>query len=235
MDLQIIKTDLNDILFLRALFLQECNFQVRYNACHERGWSDSYLVNIDGVNIGYGSVKGKDDLTERDAVFEFYIMPAWRKNAGTIFEKLIAVSGTTYIECQSNDLLLSFMLYEFGRNISSDVILFQDGPVTTLEITGAIFRQRMPDEHLFQHNHEPDGDYVLEVKGDIVATGGFLLHYNKPFADLYMEVREDQRQKGYGSLLIQELKKACFIFGLVPAARFNIRNKESQSTFLKRG
>ncbi len=87
------------------------------------------------------------------------------------------------------------MLYEFGQNISSDVILFKDGQVTTLEIAGATFRQRMPDEHLFQHNHEPDGDYVIEVNSEIIATGGFLLHYNKPFADLYMEVREDQRQK----------------------------------------
>ena len=235
MDLQIIKTDLNDILHLRTLFLQECNFQIRYNACHERGWSDSYMISIDGVNIGYGSVKGKDDLTNREAIFEFYVIPAWRKNASTIFEKLIAVSGTSYIECQSNDLLLSSILCEFGQNISSDVILFKDGPVTTLEIMGAVFRQRMPDEHLFEHNYEPNGDYVLEVKGDIVATGGFLLHYNKPFADLYMEVREDQRQKGYGSLVIQEVKKACFISGRVPAARCNIGNKASKATLLKGG
>ncbi|WP_426671601.1 GNAT family N-acetyltransferase [Mucilaginibacter sp. McL0603] len=235
MDLQIIETDLNNILHLRALFLQECNFQIRYNACHERGWSDSYLIDMDGTNIGYGSVKGKDDLTEREAIFEFYIMPAWRKNTSTIFEKLIAASGTTYIECQSNDLLLSSMLYEFGYNISSDVILFKDGRITTLEIAGATFRERMPDEHLFEHNHEPDGNYVLEVKDDIVATGGFLLHYNKPFADLYMEVREDQRQKGYGSLVIQELKKACFISGRVPAARCNISNKASKATLLKGG
>jgi GNAT superfamily N-acetyltransferase len=235
MDLKITKTSLNDILHLRTLFLQENNFQVRYNACHERGWSDSYLISIDGAHVGYGSVKGRDDLSEREAIFEFYLMPAWRKNSSTIFKKLSAVSGTTYIECQSNDLLLSSMLYEFGQSISSDVILFKDGPVTALEVTGATFRQRMTDEHLFQHNHEPDGDYVIEVNSEVVATGGFLLHYNKPFADLYMEVREDQRQKGYGSLLIQELKKACFISGRVPAARCNISNKASKATLLKGG
>jgi hypothetical protein len=235
MDLKITKTSLNDILHLRALFLQESNFQVRYNACHERGWSDSYLISIDGISVGYGSIKGKDDLAKREAIFEFYLMPAWRKNVSTVFEKLIATSGSTYIECQSNDLLLSSMVYEFGQDISSDVILFKDGPVTTLEVAGATFRQRMPDEHLFQHNHEPDGDYVIEVNGAVVATGGFLLHYNKPFADLYMEVREDQREKGYGSLVIQEVKKACFISGRVPAARCNISNKASKATLLKGG
>jgi hypothetical protein len=235
MDLQITKTDLNDILHLRALFLQENNFQIRYNACHERGWSDSYLISVDGISVGYGSVKGKDDLTGRDAIFEFYIMPAWRKNRSVVFEELTTRSQSTYIECQSNDLLLSSMLYEFGQNISSDVILFKNGPVTALEISGAIFRHRVPDERLFQHNDEPEGNFVLEVKGDIVATGGFLLHYNKPFADLYMEVREDQRQKGYGSLLIQELKKACFNSARVPAARCNISNKASNATLLRGG
>src|ERR1700761_5722386 len=107
MHLKAIKTGLKEILYLRGLFLQENNFQVRYNACHERGWSDSYLIHIDGEAVGYGSVKGKDDLSERDTIFEFYLMPAWRKNASIIFNKLITVSGTTYIECQSNDLLLS--------------------------------------------------------------------------------------------------------------------------------
>src|ERR1700730_3034193 len=105
MTLSALKAELKDIQSLRALFLQENNFQVRYNACHERGWSDSYLISIDGANIGYGSVKGKDDLTKREAIFEFYIIPAWRKNTSAIFEKLIAASETTYIECQSNDLL----------------------------------------------------------------------------------------------------------------------------------
>jgi hypothetical protein len=39
-----LKVELNEIQSLRALFLQETNFQIRYNACHERGWTDSYLL-----------------------------------------------------------------------------------------------------------------------------------------------------------------------------------------------
>jgi hypothetical protein len=35
-----IKAELKDILALRVLYLQETNFQIRYNAVHERGWSD---------------------------------------------------------------------------------------------------------------------------------------------------------------------------------------------------
>ncbi|MBS1500980.1 MAG: N-acetyltransferase, partial [Bacteroidetes bacterium] len=79
MNLQVIKVQLDTILALRNLFLQECNFQVRYNAVHERNWSDSYLIKDGDDAIGYGSVKGRDDLSLRDAIFEFYLMPAWRK------------------------------------------------------------------------------------------------------------------------------------------------------------
>ena len=50
----------------------------------------------------------------------------------------------------------------------------------------------------------------LELNKEVVATGGFPLHYNIPFADLYMEVRKNCRKKGFGSFLIQELKKQCY-------------------------
>ena len=56
-----------------------------------------------------------------------------------------------------------------------------------------------------------------------------------PFADLYMEVQEAYRRKGLGSLLIQELKRECYLTGRVPAARCNIENTASKSTLLKAG
>jgi hypothetical protein len=53
-----LKTDLHEIQPLRALFLQETNFQIRYNACHERGWMGSYLPMVDDLKVGDGSIKG---------------------------------------------------------------------------------------------------------------------------------------------------------------------------------
>jgi GNAT superfamily N-acetyltransferase len=235
MEIKISKVDLNDILELRKLYLYENNMQVRYNACHERGWTDSYLIAIDDAVVGYGSVKGLDDLSLREAIFEFYILLKERRNASAAFEELIKVSGVKNIECQSNDLLLSTMMYEFADHISSDVILFEDDQFAFLTVPGATFREKALGDISFDHKSEPDGDYVIEVDGEIVATGGFLLHYNFPFADLYMEVREDQRKKGYGSLLIQELRKACFDAGRVPAARCGINNKASRATLMKGG
>jgi GNAT superfamily N-acetyltransferase len=73
------------------------------------------------------------------------------------------------------------------------------------------------------------------LNGEVVATGGFLLLYNKPFADLYMEVREDCRRRGIASFLMQELKKECYLAGRVPAARCELRNVASRAALLKAG
>jgi GNAT superfamily N-acetyltransferase len=88
---------------------------------------------------------------------------------------------------------------------------------------------------VFEHRIEPVGDYVVELNGEVVATGGFSLHYNRPFADLYMEVREDRRGRGIGSFLVQELKKECYLAGRVPAARCDLRNAASRATLIKAG
>src|SRR5947209_14850608 len=124
-----VKAELKDIQALRALFLQEANFQIRYNACHERGWTDSYLLTIDDIEIGYGSVKGQD-RSGRDRVFEFFVIRPFRRLSDVLFRELLAASGARYVECQSNDLLLSSLLFEFSRDISANVVLFKDHAVT---------------------------------------------------------------------------------------------------------
>jgi GNAT superfamily N-acetyltransferase len=228
------KTELKNIQFLRDLFLQETNFQIRYNACHERGWTDSYLLLIDDVSVGYGSVKGRE-IKDTDSIFEYFVVPPFRKHSSELFRHLLDASGAQFIECQSNDLLLSSMLYEFSPAVSAEVVLFEDDAVTRHALPCALFRARRDDDSIFEHRAEPVGNYVVEINGEVVATGGFLLHYNRPFADLYMEVREDCRGRGIGSLLLQEIKKECYLAGRVPAARTDIRNVASRATLIKAG
>lgn len=235
MKIEATKTTLEEILSLRNLFLQESNFQIRYNASHERGWTDSYLITAAATPIGYGSVKGNENLSERNTVFEFYILPSFRYLSSGAFAELLHISSASFIECQSNDSLLTSMLYEYGQNINANVVLFKDQIATSLFLNNVNFRTRNDDDVVFEHQSEPIGDYVLERNKEVVATGGFLLHYNKPFADLYMEVREDCRQQGLGSFLLQEVKKQCYLSGRVPAARCNIENIASKATLLKSG
>lgn len=228
------KIDLEAIQSLRNLFLQEANFQIRYNACHERGWTDSYLLILDDKEVGYGSIKGQE-IEDRDTVFEFYVIPPFRKFAGRLFRELIDASGACLIECQSNDFLLSSMLHSFSQDIHADAVLFADHAVTDYTIPGAVFRPRREDDHVFEHQVEPPGEYLLVLEGEVVATGGFALHYDMPFADLYMQVREDCRRRGFATYLLQELKKECYLAGRVPAARCSIENETSRGALGKAG
>jgi GNAT superfamily N-acetyltransferase len=96
-------------------------------------------------------------------------------------------------------------------------------------------RSRRKGDRIFEHAVEPIGDFVLQADDEIVATAGFLLHYNVPFADLYMAVREDRRRRGYGSFILQEVKKACYLAGRVPAARTGLQNQASRAALTKAG
>jgi GNAT superfamily N-acetyltransferase len=228
------KTGLQTIQPLRALYLQETNFQIRYDACHTRGWTDSYLLTVDDIAVGYGSVRGQE-RDDRDTVFEYFVVQPFRRKASELFRMLLHASGAQFIECQSNDLMLSSMLYEFSPSVSADVVLFEDHAVTEHVVPGALARPRRADDRIFEHQAEPVGNYVVEMNGEVVATGGFLLHYNKPFADLYMEVREDCRRRGIASYLLQEIKRECYLAGRVPAARTGIRNLASRAALMKAG
>jgi len=233
MKIHVVKTELASILRFRELFLQACNFQIRYNACHERHWTDSYLIFVDGKEIGYGSIKGKDELHNRNAIFEFYILPTYQKYSSQIFSELIKSTQVPYVECQSNDLLLASMMFEFVKSISSKVILFEKSHQTNLSQPEVIFRKRRPEDIGWKKGEV--GDYVLEREGKLVADGGFLLHYNMPFADLHMDVKSDCRRQGLGSFIVQEIIKECDLAGRVPAARCLISNAASKATLQKAG
>jgi GNAT superfamily N-acetyltransferase len=228
------KVSLQEILPYRDLYLQEMHRQIRYNACHERGWSDSYLLYADEVIIGYGSVKGQE-IADRDTIFEFYLLPLHQHLATRAFQVLLEASGAKFIQPQSNALLLTTMLYEFATNIRAEAILFEEDRATSLSVSGVVFRSKEEYEKTFGKKVEDGSGYVLESGGEIVGSGDFLLHYNKPFADLYMEVAESYRNKGLGSYLIQELKRVCYLAGRIPAARCNVQNRASKATLLKGG
>jgi len=126
MPINIYRTELDEILSLRSLFLYENNFQIRYNACHERGWSDSYIIEYDGARVGYSAIKGAENLESRDTIFEFYLIPPYKQLYSIAFEELLRIADVRFIECQSNDQLLTSILYQFGNKIQADTILFED-------------------------------------------------------------------------------------------------------------
>ncbi|HWV29748.1 MAG TPA: GNAT family N-acetyltransferase [Dyadobacter sp.] len=225
------KIGLDGIRDLRTMFLHENHFQFVCNKCHDYGWADTWLFRIDNVRVGYGSVWGTDRRQDRDTIFEFYLLPPYRKHASIVFEEFQMHCKAIWIESQSNDIFLTTMLYRFCENSFAEAILFEDDFQTSFEVPGAIFRKRSEYDPM-------DGDeseYVIDVGGEIVASGGLMLNYNIPYADIYMQTRESYREKGYATYIVQELKRMAYKMGRVPAARCNIGNRVSQATLEKAG
>lgn len=226
-----IKVESAHIKSLRELFLHENNFQFVYNKCHDYGWSASWLCMADGVEIGYGSIWGSITREQRDAVFEFYIIKSFRHLSNTIFPSFCTVSNAVFIEAQSNDIFLSPLLYQYCENINAEAMLFHDHYESRLVNTELQLRKSVPEDNLGN-----DGDeYVLLLNNEIIGGGGLMLNYNKPYADIYMQIKEPFRLKGYGSWLVQELKKEAYRIQRVPSARCNINNHISRATLEKSG
>jgi GNAT superfamily N-acetyltransferase len=219
----------------RARYLAGIDAQVRYDAVHQRGWADLYALGLDGVDVGYGAIKGDDSPRDRDALFELYVDPPARPHGVPLARAVIAASGATRLACQTNDAGTYGVFRQLAADVRVDAILFADHDRTALEVSGAIARPRRDDDAIFEHTAEPVGDFVVEYGGEVVATGGALTHYNPPYADLYMEVRPDARRRGFGALVLQAAKRDCYARGLVPAARTGVTNLASQATLRRAG
>jgi GNAT superfamily N-acetyltransferase len=236
MAIDILPVPLDVVLPLRELYRREMNCQVIHDSLPRRGFGDLFLIRADGRVAGYGFVMGYQG-EPKDMIREFFMIPAYRGKALAIFRQLIEVSKAKRVMAQTNDVLLTLLLYDCANEIASDTILFHDALTTHLDIPEVTFRQvtEADKDQIFEHKVEPAGDWLIERDGIIVATGGIMTHYNPPYGDLYMEVDERFRRRGYGSYLIQELKRASYEAGLVPAARCNVANGASRATLQKAG
>ncbi|HEU0006272.1 MAG TPA: GNAT family N-acetyltransferase [Terriglobia bacterium] len=221
---------------MRDLYRQEMNCQIVHDSWHGRGWTDAYLLRLDGRVVGYGLVGGVR-ANPKDVIMEFYVLPIQRGFALPLFRQLAAVSKARRIEAQTNDILLTLMLYDCASKIESDTVLFHDAFTTNLSLSGVTFRRvtASDKESMFPHNVEPEGEWMIELGREVAATGGILFHYNVPYGDIYMEVAELFRRRGYGSYLVQELKRTCYEMGKIPSARCNASNIASRATLLKAG
>jgi GNAT superfamily N-acetyltransferase len=227
---------LEEILPLRELYRREMNCQIVHDSLPGRGFGNLFLIRADGGVAGYGFVMGYRG-EPKDLIREFYVLPSLRGLAQPMFRQLIETSRAGRIETQTNDVLLTLMLYDCATEIKSDRIVFHDALLTHLAIPGACFREvtASDKEKVFEHKVEGAGDWLIEHNGVIIATGGIALHYNVPYGDVYMEVDAPFRRRGYGSYLIQELKRVSYQMGRVPAARCNASNAASRASLQKAG
>jgi GNAT superfamily N-acetyltransferase len=236
MTIEVEPASLEEVLPLRELYRREMNCQIVHDSLPRRGFGNVFLIRLDGRIAGYGFVMGYQG-EPKDMVREFYILPGYRGRTLTTFRRLVEVAGARRMTVQTNDVQLTLLLYDCATEITGEAVVFHDALTTNLALPGAVFRPvaDADKERIFEHKVEGVGDWLVEHDGAIVATGGIATHYNPPYGDLYMEVDERFRKRGYGSYLIQELKRTCYESGLVPAARCNVTNVASRATLQKAG
>lgn len=236
MKIEVQRAEYRDVEAMRGLFRQEANCQIVHDSMLSRGLADAYLILVDEQLAGYGAVLNKYD---KDRLSEFYTLPQQRGNVLPMFRELLAVSRATSMEAQTNIPCMLTLLYDCAEDIVDEKILFHDAFTSNLVCPQDTFRQAVPADaaSIFPHQHEPVGEWVVESQSDgaILATGGFLCHYNPPYGDIYMEVSEAARLQGIGSFLVQELKRVCYEAGKKPAARCDTANIASRRTLQRAG
>jgi GNAT superfamily N-acetyltransferase len=214
------------------------NCQIVHDSIHRRdGWTRSYLLESGGDDIAFGSVAIGGPWKDKPTFFEFYVVPEHRSRAFELFETFFGASGARHFEVQTNDVLAMVMALTYGRDIATEKIVFHDKLTTAHPANGAVLRRLTSEEEIQSclEGRQGGGEWLLEVKGETAAKGGILFHYNRPYADLYMEVMEPFRRRGLGSYLVQELKRACYQLGALPAARCDPTNVASRRTLQRAG
>jgi GNAT superfamily N-acetyltransferase len=235
--IEIVPVPLESILPLRDEYRRLMNCQIVHDSWHRRGFTQSYLVKIDDETAGYGAVGGPPSEA-RDIAKEFYLRPRFREFALPLFRQFVEVSGAKRIESQTNDVQMALLFVDCATEWASETILFSDQLSTNLPPpTGVTFRALSePDRAtVFEHKMEPVGNWGLELDGEIVATGGLLFHYNPPYGDIFMEVAEPYRRRGFASYLIQEVKRECYSEGHLPGARCFHTNIGSRAALQRAG
>jgi GNAT superfamily N-acetyltransferase len=222
----------SEILALRERYREEMNCQIVHDSIHRHtGWTLTYALELDAISVGFGTVAIGGPWKNKPTLFEFYVLPRYRCFS------FLSVSGPQFMEIQSNDPLPTVMLHTYAHEIASEKIVFHDKVSTALAANGVTFRRISSDEETGVCIERQQGgpEWVLELGGRVVAQGGILFHYNRPYGDVYMEVAEAFRRRGLGSYLVQELKRAAYDLGSVPCARCNTTNVPSRRTLQKAG
>lgn len=223
---------------MRVRHRQEMNCQIVHDSIHRRaGWTTTFALQLDDASVGYASVAVGGPWTGAPTIFEFYALPSHHDHAFRLFEALLESTDARLMTIQSNDALASVMLHTYAREIASQKIVFRDGVSTTLPGNGATLWPTTSEEDARTAIAQRQGgpEWRLEVDGVVVATGGILFHYNQPYGDIYMDVGEPYRRRGFGAYLVQELKRIAYELGSIPGARCDLDNRPSRLTLQKAG
>jgi GNAT superfamily N-acetyltransferase len=238
MSIEVRTTTLAEIQGLRDVYRHQMHCQIMFDSLHDRpGWTQPYLITIDGAPAGHGAVATGGPWKGNPTIVEFFVLPPHRRQTFRLFAAFVDAAGTRRVETQTNGTILGVLAQSFCESLKADSILYEDGVATSLQVPGARFRAATrADRAAIQAAKLDEGAmWVVETEGAVVATVGILYHYNRPYGDIYMAVAETHRRRGLGAYVVQEAKRVCYEGGSVPAARCNPDNVASRLTLQKAG
>src|SRR5262245_29286244 len=137
-----------EILPLRTRHRAEMNCQIVHDSIHVReGWTLSYLLEVEGTKVGFGSVAIGGPWTDKSTCFECYVYPKYLHRLFDLFETFLAAAGRPrFFEVQSNDVLPTMMALTYGQGIATQAIVFHDQQMTSLPANGSALRCVSTDE-----------------------------------------------------------------------------------------
>ena len=227
-----------EVLPLRVRYRAETNGQIVHDSLHRRaGWTRTWMMRMDDRAAAFGSIAISGPWKDKPTVFEFYVLPEYWGHAFDLFEAFVAASKPRFFEVQTSDTVLTVMLHTYGSELETEKIVFGDHLVTSLPSGGAALKRVTSEQESMRCFAARQGPskWQLKLKGKIIGTGGLMFHYNYPFCDVYMEITEPYRRRGFGAYLVQELKRIAYEMGGIPAARCDRGNRASRRTLQKAG
>jgi GNAT superfamily N-acetyltransferase len=224
---------LKAITAMRDAYRAEQDCQIVHDSIHaRRGWTREFAIAEGDRVVAYASLAVDGPWRNKPTLYELYVMPDRRSRAFALFEAFLEATRPLAFEVQSNDLLLTALAITFARELATEKVVFRDNETTSHTIPGATMRCLTPAAEIQEAMavRAGGGEWALEVAGTAVGKGGILFHYNPPYGDIYMEVDELHRRRGYGGYLVQELKRLCRELGGIPGARCDTTNTASRRT-----
>jgi GNAT superfamily N-acetyltransferase len=215
---------------LRIRYRQAMATQIVHDLIHTRsGWTKNVLITIEGQRAGFATIAQGGPWRTANALLEFWLTPEFTSQTLRVFQDLRAFDPFPAYEFQTIQTLSISLVWTYAETITCEKIVLRDRQTTA---------HRQPELRL-QARTSPDsirhaievrsggGEWDLMYGDEVVGKGGVLFHYNPPFGDVYMEIGESHRNRGWGRFLIQELKRECYAFGQIPAARTSPENHAS--------
>jgi RimJ/RimL family protein N-acetyltransferase len=227
-----------DVEWLRTHYRAESDSQIVHDSLHARsGWTVCYQLSADRQVAGFASIAINGPWKDRPTIYEFFLLNEFRHLAFELFEVFLRESKAKFFEVQSNHSLLTAMLFRYAENVRSESIVFQDHCATQLMVDDAKVASQTTDQDIRSalDRRSGGGEWTISTGDVAIGSGGILFHYNRPYGDIYMEIKEAYRRRGFGAYFVQELKRVCYQLGAVPCARCNPANVASQRTLQKAG